>query len=69
MTEIEHVVVMGVAGSGKTTVARILAERLDRPYGEADEFHPPENVAKMAAGDTARPTRTAGPGSAPSATG
>ncbi|MGY4643227.1 gluconokinase [Cellulomonas sp. URHB0016] len=50
MAEVEHVVVMGVAGSGKTTVARILAARLDRPLGEADEFHPPENVAKMAAG-------------------
>jgi gluconokinase len=48
--EAEHLVVMGVAGSGKTTVARILADRLDRPLGEADEFHPPENVAKMAAG-------------------
>jgi gluconokinase len=50
MTEIEHVVVMGVAGSGKTTVARILAERLNRPYAEADEFHPAENIAKMSAG-------------------
>lgn len=50
MGDVEHVVVMGVAGSGKTTVARILAARLDRPLGEADEFHPPENVAKMAAG-------------------
>ncbi|MFC4614088.1 gluconokinase [Cellulomonas algicola] len=47
---VEHVVVMGVAGSGKTTVGRLLAERLARPYAEADAFHPPENVAKMAAG-------------------
>ena len=51
MTEIVHVVVMGVAGSGKTTVARILAERLGWPYAEADEFHPPENIAKMSAGE------------------
>jgi len=50
MTEIEHLVVMGVAGSGKTTVAVLLAERLGRPYAEADEFHPAENIAKMAAG-------------------
>ncbi|WP_315098713.1 gluconokinase [uncultured Cellulomonas sp.] len=51
MTEIEHIVVMGVAGSGKTTVALLLAERLGRPYAEADEFHPPANIAKMSAGE------------------
>ena len=50
MVDVEHLVVMGVAGSGKTTTARILAERLHRPMGEGDAFHPPENVAKMAAG-------------------
>ncbi len=43
-------VVMGVAGSGKTTVAAILGERLGWPLAEADEFHSPENVAKMSAG-------------------
>ncbi|WP_170304491.1 gluconokinase [Microlunatus speluncae] len=43
-------VVMGVAGSGKTTVAAILAERLGWPLAEADEFHSAENVAKMSAG-------------------
>lgn len=43
-------VVMGVAGSGKTTVAAILGERLGWPVAEADEFHSPENVAKMSAG-------------------
>jgi gluconokinase len=41
---------MGVSGSGKTTVGELLAERLGLPYAEADDFHPPENVAKMAAG-------------------
>lgn len=46
----EHLVVMGVAGSGKTTVAHILAERLGWVVAEADEFHPAANVAKMAAG-------------------
>src|SRR5256885_3324597 len=44
------VVVMGVSGSGKTTVGRELARRLDVPYAEADDFHPPANVAKMSAG-------------------
>ncbi|MER5640003.1 gluconokinase [Kitasatospora sp. NPDC002227] len=44
------VVVMGVSGVGKTTVARLLAERLGLPYAEADDFHPPANIAKMAAG-------------------
>jgi gluconokinase len=44
------VVVMGVSGSGKTTVASMLAGRLHWPFAEADDFHPPENVAKMHAG-------------------
>jgi gluconokinase len=41
---------MGVAGVGKTTVARLLAQRLDAPYAEADDFHPEANIAKMSAG-------------------
>ncbi|MEY9942476.1 gluconokinase [Streptacidiphilus sp. MAP5-3] len=44
------IVVMGVAGVGKTTVAQGLAQRLGLPYGEADDFHPAANIAKMAAG-------------------
>jgi gluconokinase len=44
------VVVMGVAGSGKSAVGVLLAERLGVAYGEADEFHPPANVDKMASG-------------------
>jgi gluconokinase len=44
------VVVMGVAGSGKTTVAALLAERLGVPLAEADAFHPQVNIDKMAAG-------------------
>ena len=44
------VVVMGVAGSGKTTVGAALAERLCLDYADADEFHSEANVAKMAAG-------------------
>ena len=42
--------VMGVSGSGKTTVGAALAQRLRVPYADADDFHPPENVAKMSAG-------------------
>lgn len=41
---------MGVAGAGKTTVGRALAEELGWPFLDADDFHPPQNVAKMAAG-------------------
>ncbi|XVS61153.1 gluconokinase [Actinosynnema sp. CA-299493] len=44
------VVVMGVSGSGKSTVARLLADRLDVPMAEADEFHPAANIGKMSAG-------------------
>ena len=42
--------VMGVAGSGKTTVGEALAARLGWRFYDADAFHPKENVAKMAAG-------------------
>lgn len=44
------VVVMGVSGSGKTTVGKLLAERLGWQYQEGDALHPPENVAKMSTG-------------------
>jgi gluconokinase len=44
------VVVMGVSGCGKSTVGRQLAAALGAGYVEGDAFHPPENVARMAAG-------------------
>jgi gluconokinase len=44
------VVLMGVAGSGKTTMAEIMSHRLGWPMAEADKFHPAANVAKMHAG-------------------
>ena len=43
-------VLMGVSGSGKTTVARGVAQREGWRLVEGDSFHPPENVAKMHAG-------------------
>ena len=43
-------VVMGVSGSGKSTIADRLAARLGWRYEDADKFHPPANVAKMSAG-------------------
>ena len=43
-------VVMGVSGSGKSTVAALLAGRLGWEYEDGDDFHPPENVAKMHGG-------------------
>jgi gluconokinase len=44
------VAIMGVSGSGKTTIGRALAQRLGWPYKEGDELHPPANVAKMRSG-------------------
>lgn len=44
------VVVMGVSGCGKSTVGALLAQRLGVEFLDADEFHPPQNVARMAAG-------------------
>jgi gluconokinase len=44
------IIVMGVSGCGKSTIGQLLASRLGYPFLDGDEFHPPENVAKMAAG-------------------
>jgi gluconokinase len=41
---------MGVAGSGKTMVAALFAKKTGAVFYEGDDFHPPENVAKMRAG-------------------
>lgn len=43
-------VVMGVSGSGKSTVGAALAQRLRVPFADADDFHPEANIAKMTAG-------------------
>ncbi|QIG41556.1 gluconokinase [Nocardioides anomalus] len=47
----DPIVVMGVSGSGKSTVGAALAGRLRVPFEDADDLHPPENVAKMSRGD------------------
>jgi gluconokinase len=41
---------MGVAGSGKTTVAALFAEKTGAAFCEGDEYHPPENIEKMRRG-------------------
>ena len=43
-------IIMGVSGCGKTTVGTELANHLGWNFYDADDFHPPENVAKMASG-------------------
>jgi gluconokinase len=43
-------IVMGVSGSGKSTIAQKLAQRLGWTYEDGDRFHPASNVAKMSAG-------------------
>ncbi|MEM0914818.1 MAG: gluconokinase [Planctomycetota bacterium] len=45
------VVVMGVAGSGKTTVGQALAERIGAEFQDADDHHPPANIDKMRRGE------------------
>lgn len=47
---VSPIVVMGVSGSGKSTVGAALAQRLRVPFADADDFHPAANIAKMSAG-------------------
>ena len=47
---IRYIVVMGVAGCGKSTIAERVAERLRWPFIEGDELHPAANVEKMSRG-------------------
>jgi len=44
------IIVMGVAGSGKSTLGGALAQAIDSPFLEADDFHSPQAIAKMRAG-------------------
>jgi gluconokinase len=43
-------IVMGVSGSGKTSVGKALAAKLGWDFFDADDFHPPDNITKMARG-------------------
>lgn len=44
-------VIMGVSGSGKSTIGRLLAEKTGKVFLDGDDFHPPENVRKMKSGE------------------
>jgi len=46
------IIVMGVSGSGKTTVAQGIATAMGWEFAEGDAFHPEANLAKMASGDS-----------------
>jgi len=50
MSRPPDILVMGVSGCGKSTVGKALATALGSIFLDADDFHPPESVAKMAAG-------------------
>src|SRR5687768_13902758 len=44
------IILMGVSGSGKTTIGTMLADDLGWKFYDADDFHPPDNIAKMERG-------------------
>ena len=44
------VLIMGVTGSGKSTIGKLLSEAIGWPFYDADDFHSPENVRKMGSG-------------------
>jgi gluconokinase len=48
--EVKFFILMGVSGSGKTMVGKLLAQNLDWDFYGADDFHPTENIAEMEAG-------------------
>ena len=50
MSGVQHIVVMGVSGAGKSTTGEALARHLGWPFIEGDAFHPAANVEKMHAG-------------------
>jgi gluconokinase len=40
-------ILMGVSGSGKSTIGQLLSQKLGWPFYDGDDFHPPENIEKM----------------------
>ena len=50
LLEPRHIVVMGVAGTGKTSIGKAVAEQLGAAFVEGDEFHPKANIEKMSSG-------------------
>ncbi len=50
MSDSRIYIVMGVSGCGKSTIGKLLADALQFPYFDGDDFHPEENVAKMSKG-------------------
>jgi 6-phosphogluconate dehydrogenase len=44
------IVIMGVSGSGKTTIGKLLSEKIQMPFFDGDDFHSEENIRKMASG-------------------
>lgn len=50
MNEKELIVVMGISGSGKSTIGQLLGKEIAQPFLDADDFHPKENVMKMSRG-------------------
>ena len=61
-TEPRAVILMGVSGSGKSTVGASLAQRLECPFLDADDFHPAANVEKMSNVGSRSTTKTGCPG-------
>ena len=50
MHELQVIFIMGVSGSGKTTIGKLLSAKADMPFFDGDDFHPTANVEKMKAG-------------------
>ena len=48
----DRFIIMGVSGSGKSTIGKKLAAKLNMPYEDADDFHPESNVKKMESGQS-----------------
>ncbi|MBL9178830.1 MAG: gluconokinase [Verrucomicrobiaceae bacterium] len=48
--DLKTLIIMGVSGSGKTVIGRLLAAKLGTTFEDGDDFHPPANKAKMSAG-------------------